>query len=161
MLTDKAESISEEKIIGLADQLSSGSVLFSRPQAGLRFFKSIPNKLQATNRLYAALIASVTGLRHLTQEVEWILDNFYIIEGALTDIKNGIRKQEFLKLPHVASTDATFTPRVFAILSQLLKTTNNLIDKKILNQFITVYQRRAPLALRELSEMPNILKLNN
>jgi len=157
-MKELSEGINIKEIDQLALDLSRSSILFSKPVSAGPFFSASKKKASDTYRLYDNLIKSATDLHYLTQEVEFV-DNFYIIEGAISDIENGIIKKEYLKLPQISKASQTFVPRIYHILSELLELTKNKVDKQTLEIFINFYQKYSLLSLRELYAIPTILRI--
>jgi cellobiose phosphorylase len=157
-MSELPDEINLKEIDKLASDLSRSSILFSKPDSAEPFFNDSQKKVRSTYKLYNNLIKGVTDLRYLTQEVE-LVDNFYIIEGAISDIESGVIKKEFLKLPQISRNSHKFVPRAYHIFSELLKGNQNKIDRHVMETFINSYQKHAPLTLRELYAAPTILKI--
>lgn len=157
-MSELPDEINLKEIDKLASDLSRSSILFSKPDSAEPFFNDSQKKVRSTYKLYNNLIKGVTDLRYLTQEVE-LVDNFYIIEGAISDIESGVIKKEFLRLPQISKNSHKFVPRAYHIFSELLKANQNKVDRQVMETFINSYQKHAPLTLRELYAAPTILKI--
>ncbi|MEK7176827.1 MAG: glucoamylase family protein [Patescibacteria group bacterium] len=157
-MSDLLEAVNLKKIDKLASDLSKRGILFSKPKPAESFFNNLQKKVRSTYKLYNNFIKSITSSSYLTQEAE-LVDNFYIIENAISDIENGIVKKEFLKLPQISKSGQNFVPRTYFIFSELLKANKNEIDKQVMEKFINSYQKHTPLTLRELYATPTILKI--
>ncbi len=154
-----SSTLAEKKIIRLANELKSTSSIALSPKGAQSFIKTaleLPGEVKSN---YQRLVKTVAELHYLTHEVEWIFNDFYIIEGALADIRTGVSKKEIRLLPFNDSASTNPLPRAYAILKALLNETGNEVGHEILKAFINSYQRRAPLTLRELAEMPMVLKI--
>src|SRR5437868_4167610 len=93
--------ISSTKIGELATSLGRNTSLVSRARETHVFFGAVKKKIEKIFGLYTDLIRSVKTLRHMTHEVEYTLDNFYILEGAVEDVLREFMGKEIKKLPQV------------------------------------------------------------
>ncbi|HEY4496769.1 MAG TPA: hypothetical protein VI432_01290, partial [Candidatus Paceibacterota bacterium] len=163
--SEKIDRGVRKKVVELASSLNSNIYLEFRPLTSREFFKSLRKKIEHTYILYDELVGAVKEIRHFVHETEWILDNFYILEGTVSDIVSSLHdyRKEVGFIPYLTEKDVFFGaisyPRIYYIASELLKVTNNKIDWSTLRVFIAEYQKKAPLSIRELSFLHTILRI--
>jgi len=132
--------------------------LVSRPESARSFLSNSQKQISQTKTIYEKLIKNVKDLRHLTHEVENLLDNYYIISGTVAEVLNSKVEKSFKKLVLQEKKAKVFVPRVYSILADLLKTSDYVVNREILMEFLSVYQIKSPLSIRELSFVSYILR---
>lgn len=90
--------------------------------------------------------------------VEWLLDNFYIIEEQAKDIYRNLLRQNCCRLPVLKSGYLKGYPRIYAIASELVTHTDGNIDEKTLVNFVKSYQTQSLLSVAELWALPVMLR---
>src|SRR3989344_249160 len=93
-----------------------------------------------------------------TQGIEVLLDNFYIIDGALTELSSGWRQKITLRVPQSPDKEGEKQPRVYMMARALVKERDARIDRETIVEFLKAYQKSAPLSVRELDIFPNMLR---
>jgi cyclic beta-1,2-glucan synthetase len=89
---------------------------------------------------------------------EWYLDNYYLINELMKDLKEDLSKQYESKLQYLAGGDFAGLPRVYVLVSEFVKNNENDLDFALLRQFIAKYQTESPLASAEIWAVPIMLK---
>ncbi|MFA7252834.1 MAG: glucoamylase family protein [Candidatus Paceibacterota bacterium] len=157
MKTVNGESEILNKIHKVANKMVE-KALISRPESAKAFLSNSQKHIAQTKIIYEKLIKKVKNLRHLTHEVENLLDNYYIISGTVAELLNSRVEKSFKKLVLQEKKAKAFVPRVYSILGDLLKTSDYIVNREILMEFLAVYQIRSPLSIRELSFVSYILR---
>ncbi len=158
MKTIKDELEIVGKVRKIAQTLAEKVVIVSRPQNAEAFLTNSRKKVIQTEKVYQKLIRQVKDYKHLTHEVENLLDNYYIISGAVADVLNSRVKKGFRKLVLVERTPDFFIPRIYVVLNDLLKASDYTVNRNILYEFLSVYQAKASLSIRELGFVSYILR---
>ncbi|MFA6094896.1 MAG: glucoamylase family protein [Candidatus Paceibacterota bacterium] len=122
------------------------------------YFYSARKNAQKTRESHRRLVSFFRKTQYATQETETLFDNFFVIDGAISDILNLVSKKEFKLLPQI-SHDSLLTPRVHVLFDAFLRATEGRVDKDSIVYFLSEYQKRNPLSIRELSVLPAILKM--
>jgi len=151
--------MSISKTSSIADILKKKTSLSSNPDIALKYLKKFKLKARNVRALYGELMALCSGLRHITHEIESIIDNFFAVEAAIFEIENHIKKSDFKNLPLIAAEKNKYAPRLHFILSGLLKENSQIIDREILESFLVSYQKHSPLSIRELYAIPLLLQV--
>lgn len=109
--------------------------------------------------VYKLLNEHSGGLRRSTPASEWLLDNFYIIEEQVKEIRQNISRDYFYQLPRLKGGSLKGYPRVYAIALELISHTDGRFDEKTLINFITSYQTQALLTSGELWTLPVMVRM--
>lgn len=91
--------------------------------------------------------------------VEWLLDNFYIIEEQAKDIHQILSRKCSHMVPVLKSGYLAGYPRVYAIALELVTHTDGNIDEKVVINFIRSYQTQVLLSVAELWVLPVMLRI--
>ncbi len=95
----------------------------------------------------------------LTPDAEWLLDNFYIVEEVLREVRHDLPRGYYQKLPKLAGTPLAGYPRVYALALALIAHTDSNLDEARITRFVQAFQTVAPLTIGELWAVPTMLRL--
>ncbi|PTD96572.1 cyclic beta 1-2 glucan synthetase [Pseudothauera lacus] len=105
------------------------------------------------------LTEAVTENRRITPAGEWLLDNFYLIEGQINTAKRHLPKGYSRELPRLAQGPSAGCPRVYDLALELVAHGDGRVDTDSLSRFVTSYQNVDTLQLGELWAIPIMLRL--
>src|SRR5277367_870997 len=86
----------------------------------------------------------------ITPAAQWLVDNFYIVEEQLREIRDHLPAGFYEKLPKLASGHLEGYPRVYGVAWAFVAHTDSRFDPEMLRRFVTAYQRVQPLSIGEL-----------
>jgi cellobiose phosphorylase len=89
----------------------------------------------------------------------WLLDNMYVIEGSIEDIKQNFPKKFYQELPKIASGPWKELPRIYALAVEIVKGTAGRLSGEKIQTFIDSYQQHSALTIGELWALPLMLRL--
>ena len=98
------------------------------------------------------------GAPILSAAAEWLLDNFYLVQQALRQIREDMPRTYYHELPKLEGTWLRDYPRVYALMRQAVRHLDALIDISWVARFVSVYQERAALTMGELWAIPTMLR---
>jgi len=107
----------------------------------------------------AAAVAAQTQRARLTPDAEWLLDNFYIVQDVLREVRRDLPHGYYKKLPKLATSVLAGYPRVYALALALIAHTDSNLDEAHITQFVQAFQTVAPLTIGELWAVPTMLRL--
>lgn len=109
-------------------------------------------------RVYETInIAASDGITSLST-TEWLLDNFYIIEEQVKDVKYNLFRKYYFRLPLLNNRQKNY-PRIYDLALNLVSCTDGMLDEKTLVSFIKAYQSEQPLSMSELWAAPMMLRI--
>ncbi len=109
--------------------------------------------------IYMQLDHAVTSKRSVTPAAEWLLDNFYIVERQLSELRRSLTPQFETSLPKLSTGEFVQLPRVFALAWELVGHTDSQLDLPSLVTFIKGYQQVEPLRIGELWSLSVLLRV--
>lgn len=115
-------------------------------------------KLIADTR-YHLLLAEYTE-QIMDSSAEWFLDNMYIIQNCLEEIRRGLSFKYYQELPKVISGPMKGLPRIYVIAKELIDCTKFRLNRENINAFLNGYLSVEDLTSGELWALPLMLKLS-
>jgi len=95
----------------------------------------------------------------ITPAAEWLLDNFYIVEEQVKEIRQNLSRKFYSQLPRLKSGSLRGYPRVYAIALELVSHTDGRFDDKQLVGFVSAYQTQSLLSNGELWAIPMMIRM--
>ena len=106
---------------------------------------------------YIALI-SRSG-RYVSPAAEWLLDNFHLVEAQLQQIREGVPRGYYARLPKLGTPPLTGLPRVYGIAWAYVAHTDSVLNAELFTTFLDAYQDIDELTLGELWALPTTLRV--
>jgi len=131
--------------------------------AGLRVGRPLRARFQS-NRLalfsgYRSFSAAARERQSLPPAAEWLLDNFYVVQGQLQQIDQDLSRGYYRELPKLAAGPYAGYPRVYGLAVELVSHTDSRLDAENITRFVQAYQTVAPLRSGELWAVPIMLRV--
>ncbi len=104
-------------------------------------------------------IAEAARREPLMPAAEWLLDNFFVIEDVLREVKTDLPRGYANQLPVVENGPWAGLPRVYMIAVLLVAHTDSRLDDTQVLRFVQTYQEASPLTTGELWAIPTMLRL--
>src|ERR1700675_5126916 len=148
--TIRAELFSVERLEQHAESLAAAQLVVTAPEEGRPL---IPRVLENGRELldyYRATTRSIKQEQTITPAAEWFVDNFYIVEEQLREIRDDLPPGFYRKLPKLASGHLEGFPRVFGVAWAFVAHNDSRFDPEVLRRFVSAYQRVQPLTIGEL-----------
>ena len=90
---------------------------------------------------------------------EWLLDNFYVIQEHVREVKESLPRGYYRELPLLAAGPLRGYPRAYELAITLISHTEGRIDEGNIALFLEAFQRATTLTLGELWATPAMLRL--
>jgi cyclic beta-1,2-glucan synthetase len=120
-------------------------------------------RLNKSDRMLQFLRKDIYDAEYIEQTIpmsaEWLLDNMYIIEGSIEDVKRNLPKKYYKELPKILHGSLAGLPRIYAIAVELVKCTAGRLNKENITEFLKSYQKVYSLTIGELWAFPLMLRL--
>jgi cyclic beta-1,2-glucan synthetase len=114
---------------------------------------------RALNDAHRQIRALAEHKEPLSPDAEWLLDNFYIIEDVLREVRHDLPRGYYRELPKLPDGPLASYPRVYALALELIAHTDSNLDEELVLRFVRAYQTVAPLTIGELWAVPAMLRL--
>ena len=99
---------------------------------------------------YRDIGATATADHTITPAAEWLLDNYYLVDEQIRQIKNDLPTRYYRQLPKLASGPLIGYPRVFGMAWACVAHSDSRFDPQMLRRFVRAYQTVQPLTIGEL-----------
>jgi cyclic beta-1,2-glucan synthetase len=99
---------------------------------------------------YRTTAGAARDAQSMTPAAEWLLDNFYVVEEQLREIRDDLSVGFYRTLPKLASGHLQGYPRVLGVAWAYFAHSDSRFEPKVLRDFISAYQRVQPLTIGEL-----------
>ncbi len=146
----RAELFSVERLEQHAESLAAAQTV----ETGLTRGKPLVSRVAENGRLlldyYQQLTRAIQHDHVITPAAEWLVDNFYIVDEQLREIREDLPRGFYRKLPKLASGHLQGYPRVFGVAWAFVAHTDSRFDPEVLRRFVTAYERVQPLTIGEL-----------
>ncbi len=97
--------------------------------------------------------------RALSYAAEWLLDNFYVVQQALRQVREDMPEGYYRQLPRLGTSPFEGHPRVYALARGVIGHCENSLDLDRVTHFVHAYQQVTPLTMGELWALPTMLRL--
>lgn len=146
----RSEKFSEANLERHAEFLANAQEVSSNPKRGINLAARVKENENVLVESYRLIVKSVHENRAITPAAQWLINNFFIIEDQLKDIKDHLPPQYYRELPKLSSGPLVGYPRVYGIAWEYIAHNESLFDSELLKRFVKSYQRVQPLTIGEL-----------
>ena len=109
--------------------------------------------------VYISLNEEIQKKHAIPESAEWLLDNFYIIEEQVKNLRRDLTKKDMRSLPVLNSGALKGYSRIFAVAIELVGHTNGQVDEKNLADYLKAYQSHHILQDKEIWALPGVIRL--
>ncbi|MGB8541663.1 MAG: glucoamylase family protein [Candidatus Acidiferrales bacterium] len=146
----RAELFSVERLEQHAESLAAAQTVTTDSDSGRPLIPRVAENGRVLLEYYRATAKAVQQELTITPAAEWLVDNFYIVEEQLREIRDDLPVGFYKKLPKLAGGHLEGYPRVFGVAWAYVAHTDSRFDPEVLRAFVTAYQRVQPLTIGEL-----------
>src|SRR5438270_2069669 len=146
----RAELFSVERLEQHAESLAAAQIVTNESGPGRPLLLRVLENGRVLLASYRAIARAIQKEHAITPAAEWLVDNFYIADEQLREIRDDLPRGFYRKLPKLASGHLQGYPRVFGVAWAFVAHTDSRFDPEALCRFVTAYQRVQPLSIGEL-----------
>src|SRR6202167_6105203 len=148
--TIRAALFSVERLEQHAESLAAAQLVVTDPEEGRPLIPRVLENGRVLLEYYRATARAIQHEQAITPAAEWFVDNFYIVEEQLREIRDDLPAGFYRKLPKLASGHLEGFPRVFGVAWAFVAHNDSRFDPEVLRRFVSAYQRVQPLTIGEL-----------
>jgi cyclic beta-1,2-glucan synthetase len=104
---------------------------------------------------HKTIIAATRANEVVPAEAEWLLDNFYVVEEQLREIRDDLPRGFYRELPKLEWGH----PRVYELARELVIHTDSSLDEVMVRRCLAAFQESSPLTIGEVWAVPIMLRL--
>ncbi|SFB26911.1 cyclic beta-1,2-glucan synthetase [Rhizobium sp. NFR07] len=144
-LRDHGEQLGREAITELPGFMS------------FEFFQQHSDNEKEILRVYRAAALDVDAGASITPAAEWLLDNYYIVEEAIQEVRRDFPKKFFKQLP-TRVVGGQKIPRVLALAWLYVAHTHSGVNRETLAAMVEGFQENEPLEIGEIWALPSFIR---
>jgi len=144
----------EARAIAVGQHVAAAGHLRSTPLLGM--IARAAADLASDN---ATLSRASQGPRAVSPAGEWLLDNYYLIEQQVREIREDLPPRYGIELPRLDAGPNDGMPRVYEAVISLISRSDSRLDVAVLLGFIEAYQEVTPLTIGECWAVPIMLRI--
>ncbi|PYO10032.1 MAG: carbohydrate-binding protein [Gemmatimonadetes bacterium] len=114
---------------------------------------------EVLDRVYHELNSGAERGLDISPAGDWLLDNFYIVQEHIREIRTNLPKGYYEELPKLATGALAGYPRAYEVAIELIAHTEGHLDLDNITLFVREYQTVTPLRIGELWAIPTMLRL--
>src|SRR5580693_45434 len=137
----RAELFSVERLEQHAESLAAAHTVEAQLTRGKPLSPRVLENGRLLLEFYGTLAAAIQQQHTITPAAEWLVDNFYIVDEQLREIREDLPPGFYRKLPKLASGHLEGYPRVYGIAWAFVAHTDSRLDLDVLRRFVKAYQR--------------------
>jgi cyclic beta-1,2-glucan synthetase len=146
----RADLFSIERLEQHAESLAEAQHTRTRRGAGRGLTKRLRDNGRVLLEAYRATAKATREERAIIPAAEWLIDNFYVAQEQIRQIREDLPRGFYRGLPKLAEGPLEGYPRVFGVAWAFVAHTDSRFDPEMLCRFVRAYQRVQPLTIGEL-----------
>ena len=146
----RAELFSVERLEQHAESLAAAQAITSEPVPGRPLLPRVLENGRVLLEYYRATARAIQREQTITPAAEWLVDNYFIVEEQLREIRDDLPTGYYRELPKLAAGHLEGFPRVFGVAWAFVAHTDSRFEPELLRRFVRAYQRLQPLTSGEL-----------
>ena len=111
----RAEVFGIERLEEHAQTLAQAQRVIEKPTKGRKLLPRVHENWRALLASYRDIVIAVRDKREITQAEEWLLDNFFVVEEQLREVRDHLPKSFYRVLPKIAEGHLEGLPRVYGL----------------------------------------------
>jgi cyclic beta-1,2-glucan synthetase len=146
----RAELFSAERLEQHAESLAAAHAITMESTKGLPLLPRVEENGRALLEYYRMIAEALRKESTIQPAAEWLVDNFFVVEEQLREIRDDLPPGYYRKLPKLASGHLAGYPRVSGVAWAYVAHTDSRFDPELLRRFVNAYQKLQPLTSGEL-----------
>ncbi len=146
----REELFSVERLEQHARSLAVAQIVTPRPARGHPLAGRLADNGGVLLEAYRSIAKAIDDRRAITPAAEWLVDNYYLVERQIREIRSALPPGYYRQLPKLADGPFTLYPRVFGLVWAFVAHTDSHFDPEMLRRFVLAYQEVQPLTIGEL-----------
>jgi cyclic beta-1,2-glucan synthetase len=146
----REELFSAERLEQHARSLAVAQTVTPKPTKGHRLSGRLADNGAVLLHAYRVIAKSIDEGRAITPAAEWLVDNYYLVEREIQEIRVALPPGYYRQLPKLDNGPFEGYPRVFGVAWAFVAHTDSNFDTGLLCSFVRAYQEVQPLTIGEL-----------
>jgi len=148
-----------DRLENYARSLAESDALSARKSGDQPLRERFQSNRQALFAGHRSFLTAARERQSLPPAAEWLLDNFYAVQGQLQQIDQDLSHSYYRQLPKLGAGAYAGYPRVYSLAVELVAHTDSRLDGENILRFVQAYQSVAPLSAGEIWAVPLMLRV--
>ncbi|MGR9170306.1 GH36-type glycosyl hydrolase domain-containing protein [Rhizobium sp. KDH_Rht_773_N] len=149
--------LSNEDIRAMSERVACEAVSELPGFAAFDFFARHKENQEEILRVYRTTAADVEAGEAITPAAEWLLDNHYIVEEAIHEVRRDFPRRFYRELP-LMKVGGVEIPRTLALAWLYVAHTHGTISQESLTALVDGFQQHETLRIGELWALPSLVR---
>lgn len=159
MADNQTVSFSHKKLKESATHLAESQLAAINGNDVVRIKSILDESRRELTDAYRTLSRLAKMEQDLSPAAEWLIDNFYIIQEQIVQVKVDFPKEYQVSIPALTHGEHKGLPRVYELILDYLTLTDNLLDPEVLTTYLKNYQEIKTLMIGEIWAIPIMIRL--
>lgn len=146
----RSEILSPERLEQFAENLSLEHHHVITGGKGEPLTRRLLDNDQKLRECYRLISNAINESIEMPPAAEWVVDNYFVLEEQIREIRNDLPPGYYRKLPKFAYGPLKNYPRIYAIALAFVAHTDSFFNPKLLEVYIRAYQQQQVLNICEL-----------
>jgi cyclic beta-1,2-glucan synthetase len=146
----RAERFSVERLEEHARSLAAAQTVSPGELKGASLATRLADNEAVLLAAYRDVAEAIDAGAAITPAAEWLVDNFYVVEKQIREVRADLPPGYYRQLPKLAGGPFAEYPRVFGVAWAFVAHTDSLFDPEVLRRYLRAYQEVQPLTIGEL-----------
>ena len=146
----RAERFSVERLEEHARSLAAAQTVSPGELKGASLATRLADNEAVLLAAYRDVAEAIDAGAVITPAAEWLVDNFYVVEKQIREVRADLPPGYYRQLPKLAGGPFAEYPRVFGVAWAFVAHTDSLFDPEVLRRYLRAYQEVQPLTIGEL-----------
>jgi cyclic beta-1,2-glucan synthetase len=155
----RGEPFSAEHLWEYAREVAQRQTLARRGAGDRQLIDRFEANARRIASAYQTIIDSVRDQESVSPDAEWLVDNYYVVQEQLREIREDLPRSFYVELPKLSSPTFVGFPRVYELAHELVLHSDSSLDEELIAGFIASYQQVTPLTSGEIWAVPIMLRL--
>lgn len=155
----KGEIFSPERLEQYALYLADHLEISELPGIHRELLSRVEDNCETLIDIYQKLTTRLQNGKSIPFAGEWLVDNFFVIEDQIREIRQDLPKKYYDELPKIKNGELAGYPRIYSMALTLIAHLDSHLEFDTIKQFTRSFQAVSPLMSGELWAIPITLRI--
>lgn len=154
----RSQFLPEDRLRSLGEQLARGEISEMAGFEPVDFQSRIRDNARKIQEVYVSTNAAQGRGETITPAAQWLLDNNYLIEETIYQIKRDLPRRFYRQLPVLKFADGTTMPRALALAWVYVAHSDSSMSAQMFKSIVEGFQTVQPMKIGEIWALPSLLR---
>ena len=154
----RSQFLHEDRLRSLGESLARGDVRELSSLVPFDFQDRIRDSAKKILQVYRSTNAAQSRGEAVTPAAQWLLDNNYMVEETIFQIKRDLPRRFYRQLPTLTLADGTSVPRALALAWSYVAHSDSSVSAQAFKAIVEGFQSVEPMKIGEIWALPSLLR---